>query len=98
MPPKKKRSRGPPRATHRPSFRKRQEIELFPPEKLKNAIKIRTMMKIKKSVCFYPIQPLRPDPVNLGHRHTVNTYSGHGNPGIPDPQLPQPYMPYYRFA
>jgi len=41
---KRKRSRGPPRATHRPSFRKRQEIELFPPEKLKNAIKIKTMI------------------------------------------------------
>jgi hypothetical protein len=37
---KRKRLRGPPRATHRPSFRKRQEIELFLPEKLKNAIKI----------------------------------------------------------
>jgi hypothetical protein len=79
MPPKKKRSRGPPRATHRPSFRKRQEIELFLPKKLKNAI------KIKKSVYFYPIQPLRPDLVNLGHRHTVNTYSSHRNPSIPDP-------------
>jgi hypothetical protein len=47
MPPKKKRSRGPPRAIHKLSFRKRQEIELFLLKKLKNVIKIRTIIKIK---------------------------------------------------
>jgi len=35
--PSKRRSRGPPRATHRPSFCKTRKIERILPEKLKNA-------------------------------------------------------------